>query len=666
MEPADGRRIIIEGVVPLVDDGAFDIKRTVGERVEVGADVFTDGHDVVTAILMVRAEGASTWTELPMEELPNDGFRAEFQVTSVGRWVYTVSGWVDPFRSWRRDLAKRVQAGQDPAEELLVGGALVRAAGDRAREAGRRADGRVLVGLAKALEQGDDAQARTRLALDVELAQLMARYADRREATTHAPELGVRVDRERGRFSTWYEMFPRSTSKVPGQHGTFKDCEALFPYVAGMGFDVLYLPPIHPIGLTKRKGKNNAVTAQPDDVGSPWAIGAREGGHKAIHPDLGTLADFRRFVAAAKSHGLEIAMDIAFQCSPDHPYVTDHPEWFRKRPDGSIQYAENPPKKYEDIYPFDFDCEAREALWQELKSIFDHWIEYGVKIFRVDNPHTKPFRFWQWVIAAIKAEHPDVLFLAEAFTRPKLTYRLAKAGFTQSYNYFPWRNTRWEIVQYFTELTTSETREFFRPSLWPNTPDILTESLQFGGRPTFIQRLILASTLGATYGIYGPAYELMEHEARDRGGEEYLDSEKYQLRHWDRERPDSLRDLITLLNRARRENSALQNDSGLRFHPTDNEQLLCYSKSSPTGDNSILVVLNLDPHHLQSGWIDVAVGEMGVEVDRQFQVHDLLTGARYLWHGGRNFVQLDPRQIPAHVFRVRRRVRSERDFDYYL
>src|SRR5579863_3212627 len=353
MDPADGRRIIIEGLVPQIDNGAFDIKRTVGERVEVEADVFTDGHDVVTALLLVRAEGAQSWTELPMEELPNDRFRAEFQVTTLGRWVYTVGGWVDPFRSWRRDLAKRVAAGQDPAEELLVGGALVRAAGERAREAGKRADGRVLVGLAKALEQGDDVETRTRLALDVELAQLMARYTDRREETRHEPELGVRVDRERARFGSWYEMFPRSAAKVAGQHGTFKDCEALLPYVAGMGFDVLYLPPVHPIGRTKRKGKNNAVTAAPDDVGSPWAIGGAEGGHKSIHPQLGTAEDFRRFVAAAKGHGLEIAMDIAFQCSPDHPYVSEHPEWFRHRPDGTIKYAENPPKKYQDIYPID-------------------------------------------------------------------------------------------------------------------------------------------------------------------------------------------------------------------------------------------------------------------------------------------------------------------------
>ncbi|HVT17651.1 MAG TPA: alpha-1,4-glucan--maltose-1-phosphate maltosyltransferase [Thermoanaerobaculia bacterium] len=658
-------RVVVERVTPQIDGGRFPIKRTVGERVTVEASVFADGHDSIVGMLLYRAESAAAWTEAEMEFLGNDRWRAQFAVAAIGRWLYTVSGWVDPFKTWRRDLEKRVEARQDVALELLAGAGLVRQAGERARLAGRKSDGRVLAGLARALEQAKDGTARLRLALDPELAQLMDRYPDRRHAGSFDRELAVVVDRERARFSAWYEMFPRSCSPEPGRHGTFRDCADRLAYVAGMGFDVLYLPPIHPIGRTHRKGKKNSPVAGADDVGSPWAIGAEEGGHKAILPQLGTEEDFRGLIARAREHGMEVALDIAFQCSPDHPYGKEHPEWFRKRPDGTIQYAENPPKKYEDIYPFDFECDAWRELWLELKSIFDHWIGFGIHIFRVDNPHTKPFAFWEWLIGEIKREHPQVIFLSEAFTRPHLMYRLAKLGFTQSYNYFPWRNNRRELTEYFTELTRTEVAEFFRPSLWPNTPDILTEYLQFGGRPGFMVRLILAATLGASYGIYGPAFELLEHEPREPGGEEYRDSEKYQLRHWDLDASYSLRDLIALVNRARRDNPALQSDAGLRFHSTDNDQLMCYSKAVPDHDSAVVVVVNLDPHHTQSGWVELAPQDLGLDGGRPFQVHDLLTGARYLWHGPRSFVQLDPRQVPAHLFRVRRRVRSERDFDYF-
>ncbi|MBV8201426.1 MAG: alpha-1,4-glucan--maltose-1-phosphate maltosyltransferase [Acidobacteria bacterium] len=658
------QRVIIDRVRPEIDGGRFAIKRTVGEKVTVEADVLIDGHDALGCLLLYRDERASGWNEVAMEALGNDRYRAQFTVTGIGRWRYTVTAWVDHFKTWRRDLRKRVDARQDVALELLAGAALIHHAAERARAAGRKADARVLAGLARSLEQGRDLEARLRLALDDELAQLMDRHTDRSDATTHR-ELTVVVDRERARFSSWYEMFPRSCSPVPGRHGTFRDLVERLPQVAEMGFDVLYLPPIHPIGSTNRKGKNNSPVAGPDDVGSPWAIGSPQGGHKAILPELGTVEDFRRVIARARDLGLEIALDVAFQCSPDHPYVREHPEWFRKRPDGTIQYAENPPKKYEDIYPFDFECEAWRELWQELKSVFDHWLGEGIRIFRVDNPHTKPFAFWEWVIGEIKRDHPDVIFLAEAFTRPKLMYRLAKLGFTQSYNYFPWRTNRWELTQYFTELTRTEVAEYFRPSLWPNTPDILTEQRQYGGRPAFIQRLVLAATLGASYGIYGPAFELLESRARERGSEEYLDSEKYQLRHWDLAAPHSLRDLVALVNRVRRENPALQTAAGLAFHPTDNEQLLCYSRSALAADNTVVVVVNLDPHHVQSGWVDLDLARLGVETGRPFQVHDLLTGARYLWSGARNFVQLDPQQVPAHLFRLRRRVRSERDFDYF-
>jgi starch synthase (maltosyl-transferring) len=672
---AERQRVVIEGVEPEIDCGRFPVKRVVGERVTVEADAFADGHDAVCCVLLWRSESAADpanpagaiWRETPMQPLGNDRWRGSFGVAEMGRYRYTLLGWVDHFRTWRRDLQKRVEARQDVAVDLAIGAGYIERAGKRAAAAGRRADARVLAGLARSLARGADPVARLRLALDGELEELMDRHSDRGSATRYrreGRELEVVVDRPRARFSTWYELFPRSCG-TGGRHGTFADCEARLPYVAGMGFDVVYLPPIHPIGAAHRKGKNNAAAAAPDDIGSPWAIGAADGGHKAIHAELGTPADFRRLVAAARDLGMEIALDVAFQCSPDHPYVRRHPEWFKHRPDGTIQYAENPPKKYEDIYPFDFESADRDGLWRELKSVVDHWIGEGVRIFRVDNPHTKPLPFWEWLIGEVKREHPETLFLAEAFTRPKIMYRLAKLGFSQSYTYFAWRNSRWELSQYFTELTQSEVAEFFRPNVWPNTPDILTERLQYGGRPAFVQRLILAGTLAASYGIYGPPFELWEHVARDPGSEEYLDSEKYQLRHWDLERPDSLAELVARLNRIRRENPALQSDRGLRFHPTDNEQLLCYSKTSEEGGNVVLTVVNLDPHHLQAGWVELDLERLGLSRGEGFQVHDLLSGARYLWQEARNYVQLDPVSMPAHVFRVRRRTRTERDFDYF-
>jgi starch synthase (maltosyl-transferring) len=415
-----------------------------------------------------------------------------------------------------------------------------------------------------------------------------------------------------------------------------------------MGFDVLYLPPIHPIGMTERKGKNNRLKAEVTDVGSPWAIGGKEGGHKAIHPQLGNLEDFRALVAAARSHGIQIALDIAFQVSPDHPYAREHPEWFKQRPDGTIQYAENPPKKYQDIYPFDFESREWRALWQELKSVFEFWIERGVTIFRVDNPHTKAFAFWEWCIGELKQKHPELIFLAEAFTRPRVMHKLAKLGFTQSYTYFTWRNARWELVEYFTELAQSESREYFRPNVWPNTPDILHEFLQQGGRAAFVIRAVLASTLSANYGMYGPAFELMEATPREPGSEEYLNSEKYEIRQWDRNRADSLRPLISRLNQIRREHVALQSDWSLRFHPTENDQLLCYSKE--VGDDLILVCVNLDVRHPQAGHVDFdrAPGDA-------YEVEDLLAAGRYTWHGRRNFLMLNPQQLPAHVFRVTRK-----------
>ncbi|MBW3539851.1 MAG: alpha-1,4-glucan--maltose-1-phosphate maltosyltransferase [Planctomycetes bacterium] len=662
MSSAEGRsRVVIEGVRPEIDCGRFAVKRTVGENIRVEADVFGDSHDVLSAMLLYR-RGADGWNEVPMEPLVNDRWRGEFRVTDVGKYVYTIAGWVDRFLTWHRDFKKRVAAAQKVGMDLEIGARLVEAAVERA--AGD--DARRLSAWVRRLRDPEAARHVEQICEEAELPELMRRYASRDFATTYGRELQVQVDRERARFSAWYELFPRSAAEEPGRHGTLRDVEARLPYVAGMGFDVLYLPPVHPVGLAHRKGKNNAVEAQPDDVGSPWAIGGKEGGHKAIHPDLGTFEDFERLVSAARRHGIEIALDVAFQCSPDHPYVREHPEWFRSRPDGTIQYAENPPKKYQDIYPFDFETDNWRELWEELQSVFLFWIGHGVRIFRVDNPHTKPFGFWQWCIGEIKDKHPDVLFLSEAFTRPKIMYQLAKLGFTQSYTYFAWRNTKAELTEYLTEVTQTEVADFFRPNLWPNTPDILPEMLQVGGRAAFMMRFVLAATLGASYGIYGPPFEHCWSQPREPGSEEYLNSEKYQIHHHNLARPDSLKDFIARVNRIRREHAALKSDHSLRFHPIDNDQLLCYSKRSDDGGEVLIVIVNLDPHHTQSGWVELPLKEFGVPAERAYQMHDLLGGGRFLWNGPKNFVQLDPHVVPAHIFRLRKQVRSERDFEYFL
>jgi starch synthase (maltosyl-transferring) len=659
----DGRlRVVVDQVRPEIDGGRFPIKRVIGDSVTVEAAVFADGHDQISCRLLHRHESDEDWHISPMEALGNDLWRGEFRVTQLGKYRYAVEGWVDHFKSWRGDLIKRKAAGQDLGIDLIVGAEIVRdvvprAAVDDAAQLQRWADQICQHGA------GDFAVG---VALGDELASMVDRYPDRRFASRYDKDLSVVVDREKARFSTWYELFPRSCAAEPGRHGTFADCEAWLPYIASMGFDVVYLPPIHPIGRSYRKGKNNAVTCQPEDVGSPWAIGSDEGGHSATHPQLGTLAEFRGLVLKAQDLGMEVALDIAFQCSPDHPYAQEHPEWFRKRPDGSIQYAENPPKKYQDIYPLDFETNEWRELWEELKSVLNFWIAQGVRIFRVDNPHTKAFPFWEWVIAEVKAEFPDVLFLAEAFTRPHLVYGLAKLGFSQSYTYFTWRNTKDELTSYFRELTGTALREYFRPNLWPNTPDILSEVLQVGGRPAFMIRLILAATLGANYGIYGPAFELCENSAKEAGSEEYLNSEKYEIKHWDRDSPQSLKSLIARINEIRRNNRALQSDASLRFHDTDNPSLICYSKATADGTSIVIVVVNLDVFHTQTGWVNLDLEALGLDSDRAFQAHDLLSGGRYLWHGSRNYVELTPGTLPAHVLRVRKWLRTETDFDYYL
>jgi len=657
------RRTIIEHVTPEIDAGRFPIKRVIGERVIVEADIFTDGHDRAAAVLLWRHEQEeSAWREVAMEPLVNDRWRGAFTVSALGRYCYTLVAWTDRFKTWVYDLAKRVDAAQDVRVDLLIGAELVEGALKRAGQDSPHAA--LLTSYAADLRA--NAPGAAERALSDELALLMGRYADRSLATHYPRELGVVVEPVLARFSSWYEFFPRSFGSKPGAHGTLRDVMLQLPRIAALGFDVLYLPPVHPIGDAFRKGKNNTVGAGPDDPGSPWAIGSAEGGHKAVHPTLGTVDDVGALVVEARRYGIELAMDIAFQVSPDHPYVSEHAEWFRRRPDGTIQYAENPPKKYQDIYPFDFESSNWTTMWEELKSIFEFWCEQGVRVFRVDNPHTKAFPFWEWCLGEVKRQYPDAIFLSEAFTRPKVMYYLAKSGFSQSYTYFTWRNTASELRRYLTELTTSEVKDYFRPNFWPNTPDILPEGLHYAGRPAFIARLILAGTLAASYGMYAPAYELMENVPLAPGREEYLDSEKYELKDWNLQHPDSLAPVITLLNRIRREHPALQTNVGLRFHPTNNEQLLAYSKTTEDGANPILVVVNLDPHHTQSGIIDLDLEALDIDPQQPYQVHDLLGGAYYLWNGARNYVELNPQVMPAHIFDVRHRVRTERDFDYFM
>ena len=656
-------RVAVERVTPEIDAGRFPAKRTIGERVQVRAEIHADGHDVLAGVLLHRVEGAERWVETLLTPLGNDLWTASFVVAELRTHHYTVEAWVDEHASWRRSLEKKAAAGVAAEVDLLVGKGLLEAATTRARGD----DAIILAAAARALGAGETPlPARIALGLDPAVSAVAARWPDRSHAGRYARELAVSVDRVRARAGAWYELFPRSCSPEPGRHGTLRDLSARLDAIAAMGFDVVYLPPIHPIGRVHRKGRNNSPKAAPGDPGSPWAIGSAEGGHTAIHPELGTPEDFQALIARAGELGLEIALDLAFQCAPDHPWVEEHPEWFRRLPDGSILTAENPPKKYEDIYPIDFDTQDWKALWVALRGVVDHWIAQGVRIFRVDNPHTKPYRFWEWLIAGTRRDHPDVFFLAEAFTRPRVMQQLAKLGFSQSYNYFPWRNTRRELTDYLTELTRGEPSEYLRPNLWPNTPDILPEPLQYGGRAAFQSRLVLAATLGASYGIYGPAFELCEGSALRPGGEEYLDSEKYQLRHWDTDRVDSLRHLLAQVNRIRREHPALQRNDTLAFHPVDNDQLIAYSKSSDDRSEVILVVVNLDPHHRHGGWVELPLEEFGLHPDRPYQAQDLLGGGRYLWSGPRNFVDIDPALMPAQVFRIRRRLRTEQDFDYFL
>ncbi len=644
-------RVVVENVRPQVDGGRFPVKREVGDVVEVEADIFADGHDELACDLRWRPEVGATWSQLPMVPMGNDLWRGVFELPSPGAYRFCIRAAVDPYATWLRDGLVKAAAGQDVSVELLVGAELLDAAAGRAGKsrAGDRA------GLEEAAEElraaaagGDGVEALTR-AGTVERRELARRHVDAEQVLTTA-SCPVVADRARARFGAWYEMFPRSAAGVPGRHGTLADVGERLDYEAAMGFDVLYLPPIHPIGRTNRKGPDGATSASEGDPGSPWAIGAEEGGHTAVHPQLGTLEDFDRLLADAAGRGIEVALDLAFQCSPDHPWVKEHPEWFRRLPDGTIRPAENPPKRYEDIYPIDFDTADWRALWSELLGVVRFWVARGVRIFRVDNPHTKPLGFWEWLIAQVRAEQPDVLFLSEAFTRPALMHRLAKIGFSQSYTYFAWRNSKWELEQYALELHQGQAADFFRPNLWPNTPDILTEALQRGGRATFVSRLVLAATMAASYGIYGPAFELQEHDPRHPGSEEYLHSEKYEVRHWDLGARHSLADLVAKVNAVRRANPALQHDRNLRLCTLDNDALVAYVRR--WGTNRIVVVVNLDPHYRHSGWLELDTEHLRLGPDDPYVAHDLLTGSRYRWQGRRNFVMLDPAVLPAHVFRI--------------
>lgn len=649
MERCHRTRFVFSNVRPQLDGGRFPVKRILGDLLEVRADIFRDGHQLVKAVLKYRRPGDSSWQETPMTCV-NPGldlWEGSFRLDTLGLWTYTLEAWTDVFGSWRRDLEKRVEAGQDVRSELLEGVAQLLATAQRIQDRWPQ-DARFLEHAAHRIRGAKSQEEAAQLALDSEVAQVMERHPDRQRGNAWDRELQVVVDPPKAQFAAWYEFFPRSQTPTKERSGTFRDSIRRLPDIKRMGFDVVYLPPIHPIGKTHRKGKNNSLTAGPDDPGSPWAIGSAEGGHTAVEPSLGTLEDFDAFVAAARELDIDVALDFAVQCSPDHPWVKEHPEWFAHRPDGTIKYAENPPKKYQDIYPLDFDTPAWVSLWEALRDVLLFWIRRGVKIFRVDNPHTKPIYFWEWLIATIKRQHPEVIFLSEAFTRPRVMQTLAKVGFTQSYTYFTWRNTRRELEEYLTELTQTEMAEYFRGNLFANTPDILHAYLQTGGRPAFKIRAVLAATLSSVYGIYS-GFELCENVPLRPGSEEYLDSEKYEIKPRDWDAPGNIKDYLAIINRTRKANPALHLYRNLRFHDCDNEQILCYSKATPDFDNVVIVVVNLDPHHVQQGIVQLKLDELGLGKDQPYRVHDQFTGSVWHWRGATNYVRLDPLYEPAHL-----------------
>ncbi|MFZ4534751.1 alpha-1,4-glucan--maltose-1-phosphate maltosyltransferase [Propionivibrio sp.] len=663
MVPQDYPRVIIEAVQPQIDCGRFPIKRVVGEKVTVTADIYKEGHDILAAVVKYRKQGDRLWQKSLMIQLENDCWRGEFTVTELGRWEFTVEGYAERYLSWVDEITKKSMQGGDLTSELLEGMVILKASAALASDE----DKALINGIIRAIETVM-AEGEQEVAIDQGTSslmhRLMAKYPDRSEGAELKPALEVVVTRPVARYAAWYEFFPRSQSSVPGQHGTLQDCCRRLPEVKKMGFDVVYLPPIHPIGHAFRKGKNNNLVAAPDDVGSPWAIGNEHGGHMALEPKLGTWNDWALFVASCRKLEIEIALDYVMNCSPDHPYVTDHPDWFYHRPDGSIKYAENPPKKYQDVYPLNFGTTDRAGLWQEMLKIFLFWIEKGVTTFRVDNPHTKPVEFWEWVIGKVHKQHPGVIFLAEAFTKAKMMRLLAKAGFTQSYTYFTWRNTKHELTEYVSELTAGPMKEYYTGNFFANTPDILPTILQIGGRSAFIMRAVLAATLSSVYGIYS-GYELSEN-APIPGKEEYLDSEKYEIKLRDWNAPHSIAPLITRINQARRENPALQSYNDVVFLEVDSPHVIAYLKMTEDKSNIIVCVVNLDPFHKHHSFIHMPIAKFGIREDEMYQAHDLLTDERYLWRGPKAYVELDPAHDMAHIFVIRRWQHYEDGFDYFL
>ena len=622
----------------MIDCGRYPSKRTIGDAVAVSADIFADGHDVLRAVVKSCPPGEEGWRESPLQRIDahidGDRWAGEFAVDALGRWSWTIEAWVDAFASWRDELRRKVDAGEpDLSGELSEGIVLLEQAAKRAKGADRKAIGQALTRLR---DGGIPPEAQHEAALDPDLAAAVERNPDRARSTVMEERLFVDVDRVRARFGAWYELFPRSW-------GGFAGVEKQIPELAELGFDVLYLPPIHPIGHTNRKGPNNALTAGPRDPGSPWAIGDETGGHTAIHPDLGTIEEFDALVATAGRHGIDIALDFAIQCSADHPWLSEHPEWFNRRPDGTLKYAENPPKKYQDIYNVNWDSEDWRGLWEALRDVVRHWADHGVQIFRVDNPHTKPVAFWEWLIAELRADHPEIVFLAEAFTRAAMMRQLAKVGFNQSYTYFTWKSSKWELSEYVTELATSGMQEYYRPNFFVNTPDILTEELQTGGPPKFASRLVLAATLSPTYGVYS-GYESFERIPVRPGSEEYDHSEKYEIK--ERALDGPLLNLISRVNAIRRDNPALQQLDNVSFLTTENDALIAYAKR--TGDNTVITVVTLDPVAAQEG---IVVVPYGLGLAPVFTVTDLLSGESFDWRMGRNFVRLDPYRV-AHLLRV--------------
>ncbi|MBX3069881.1 MAG: alpha-1,4-glucan--maltose-1-phosphate maltosyltransferase [Thermomicrobiales bacterium] len=631
--------IQIQDVRPSIDSGRYPVKREVGDELVISADVFREGHDQIRVAVQYRPWYATHWRESPMHHQGNDLWTGSFIVTENARHDYRIVAWPDRFGTWRDEVRKKADAGLDLSSELLEGAALLESIAQR--------DASGTIGDALRRAASLDQYGRVELLLDESLAGVVEAALDRQAIQVSSPAFEVIVDRVKARYAAWYEIFPRSAGSTEGQTGTFDDVIDRLEMIAGMGFDVLYFPPIHPIGEINRKGPNNAVISQPGDPGSPYAIGAASGGHDAIEPSLGTLEDFHRLVEAAGEHGLEIALDFAIQAAPDHPWAADNPSWFHVRPDGTIKYAENPPKKYEDIYPINFGGNDWSGLWQELRRVFLFWIDQGVSIFRVDNPHTKPFGFWEWVIREIQELHPQVIFLSEAFTRPKIMSTLAKAGFTQSYSYFTWRNDKQGLTDYFQELTSPPVSEYMRTNLFPTTPDILPVYLQQGGAAAFKIRLTLAATLSSVYGMYS-GYELCEG-AGIPGKEEFINSEKYELKVWDWERPGNIRPFVTTLNVIRQAHPALHEYDNLRFHWSGSDQILVYSKADAASGDAVLVVVNLDPFRTMDAMIYVPPDDLLVDGNRPFTAHDLLSGERYDWHGGDHYVRLDPAIQPVHV-----------------